>query len=220
MFNLQFDKSLAGTTEVFLITSKSFPRAIRLVYPVFQIGITVISATQHLKQTSTLKMQLNCMNTQTPPLLTYLEGKGITLQNLIDCALEMYVPHPGIETEQKATAMLKEELLDILSDVNVSMLEVAAFSVQEQAEKGQIPGLTQERFRGRPGPVADEVLGLAIATYIGGTRGVFEYVRFDQAKPGILKKLGSLTNDAIGALVAGASSNVYTRALKTASTQP
>jgi phosphatidylglycerophosphatase A len=67
--------------------------------------------------------------------------------------------------------------------------------------------------------VADEILGLAIATYIGGTRGVFEYVRFDQAKPGILKKLGSITNDAIGALVAGVSSNVYSRATKNAKTQ-
>jgi len=152
----------------------------------------------------------------TPPLLTYLEERGITLQSLIDCALEMYVPHPGIETVEKATEMLKTELLDILSDVNVSMLEVAAFTLQEQAEKGQIPGLTQERFRGRPGPVTDEILGIAIATYIGGTRGVFEYVRFDQAKPGILKSLGSITNDAIGALVAGASSNMYTNSLRKA----
>jgi alpha-ribazole phosphatase CobZ len=156
------------------------------------------------------------MTKQTPPLLTYLESKGITLQNLIDSALEMYVPHPGVETLEKATEMLKEEFLDILNDVNVSILEVAAFNVQEEAEKGHIPGLTQERFRGRPGPVADEILGIAIASYIGGTRGVFEYVRFDQAKPGILKTLGSITNDAIGALVAGASSNVYTRALRNA----
>jgi alpha-ribazole phosphatase CobZ len=156
------------------------------------------------------------MTKQTPPLLTYLESKGITLQNLIDSALEMYVPHPGVETLEKATEMLKEEFLDILNDVNVSILEVAAFNVQEEAEKGHIPGLTQERFRGRPGPVADEILGIAIASYIGGTRGVFEYVRFDQAKPGILKNLGSITNDAIGALVAGASSNVYTRALRNA----
>ncbi len=156
------------------------------------------------------------MTKQTPPLLTYLESKGITLQSLIDSALEMYVPHPGVETLEKATEMLKEEFLDILNDVNVSILEVAAFNVQEEAEKGHIPGLTQERFRGRPGPVADEILGIAIASYIGGTRGVFEYVRFDQAKPGILKNLGSITNDAIGALVAGASSNVYTRALRNA----
>ncbi len=60
------------------------------------------------------------MNKQTPPLLTYLEGKGITLQSLIDSALEMYVPHPGVETPEKATKLLKEEFLDILQDVNVS----------------------------------------------------------------------------------------------------
>ncbi len=158
------------------------------------------------------------MKKATPSLLTFLEKKGITLQSLIDCAMEMYVPHPGMETAQKATELLKEEFLDALNDVNVSILEYAAFNAQEAAENGLIPGLTQERFRGRPGPVADEILGLAIATYIGGTRGVFEYVRFDQAKPGILKSLGSITNDAIGALVAGVSSNVYTRAIKAAGT--
>ncbi len=156
------------------------------------------------------------MPNKTPTLLKFLEEKDISLQSLIDCALEMYVPHPGIETQEKATEMLKEEFLDVLNDVNVAILETAAFHAQEDAEKGLIPGLTQERFRGRPGPVADEILGIAIATYIAGTRGVFEYVRFDQAKPGILKKLGSITNDAIGALVAGVSSNVYTRATKNA----
>lgn len=155
------------------------------------------------------------MTKQTPPLLTYLEERGITLQNLIDSALEMYVPHPGIETAKKATELLKEEFLDILKDVNVSTLIVAAFHVQEEAENGRIPGLTKERFLGRPGLVADELIGIAIATYIGGSRGMFEFVRFDQVKPGILKQLPPLTNDAIGALVAGASSNIYTKALKT-----
>jgi alpha-ribazole phosphatase CobZ len=157
------------------------------------------------------------MPEENPTLIEFLEEHNISLQNLIDCALEMYVPHPGIETEEKATEMLREEFLDVLNDVNIAILETAAFHAQEDAEKGLIPGLTQERFKGRPGPVADEILGIAIATYIGGTRGVFEYVRFDQAKPGILKKLGSITNDAIGAMVAGVSSNVYTRATKNAS---
>jgi alpha-ribazole phosphatase CobZ len=156
------------------------------------------------------------MTDQTPPLLTYLEGKGITLQSLIESALEMYVPHPGVETEEKAKALLREEFLDILTDVNVSTLIVAAFHAQEEAENGRIPGLSKERFLGRPGLVADELIGIAIATYIGGSKGMFEFVRFDQAKPGILKKLPPLTNDAIGALVAGASSNVYTSAFKRA----
>jgi alpha-ribazole phosphatase CobZ len=160
------------------------------------------------------------MKKQTPPLLTYLEDKGVSLQSLIESALEMFVPHPGIETQQKATELLTEEFLDILKDVNVSTLIVAAFHAQEEAENGRIPGLSKERFLGRPGLVADELIGIAIATYIGGSKGMFEFVRFDQAKPGILKKLPPLTNDAIGALVAGVSSNVYTRALKSIDVQP
>ena len=190
-----------------------------LIQP-FHISITIKHATQHLNQSTPLKSEVESMNKQTPPLLTYLEGKGITNQSLIDCALEMYVPHPGVETEEKASEMLREELLDILTDVNVSTLIVAAFHAQEEAENGRIPGLTKERFLGRPGLVADELIGIAIATYIGGSRAMFEFVRFDQAKPGILKKLPPLTNDAIGALVAGASSNVYTRALKSVGIQP
>jgi alpha-ribazole phosphatase CobZ len=154
------------------------------------------------------------MKKPTPPLLTYLENKGITLQSLIDSALEMYVPHPGVETVQKATELLTEEFLDILEDVNISTLIVAAFHAQEEAENGRIPGLTKERFLGRPGLVADELIGIAIANYVAGAKGTFEFVRFDQAKPGILKELPPLTNDAIGALVAGASSNMYTRATR------
>jgi alpha-ribazole phosphatase CobZ len=152
--------------------------------------------------------------TPTPPLQEYLEARGITLQSLIDSALEMYVPHPGIETPEKATEMLKEEFQDILTDPNVATLITAAFHAQEDAEKGLIPGLSIEYFMGKPGLVADELIGIAISTYIAGAKGMFEFVRFDQAKPGILKKLGPLTNDAIGALVAGASSNMYTRAVK------
>jgi len=147
-------------------------------------------------------------------LLKYLEEKGITLKDLIDTALEMFVPHPGVETREKAAEILEEEFLDALSDVNVSCMEVACFRAEEDAKAGQVPGLTKERFMGRPGLVADELLGMMIATYIAGARGIFEFVRFDQSKPGILKKLGPISNDAVGGLVAGVSSNMYTRALR------
>jgi len=150
-------------------------------------------------------------------LLKFLEKNGITLQDLIDTALEFYVPHPGVETKEKAEELLREEFLDVLSDVNIATLEVMCFRAQEDAEAGLIPGLSVERFKGRPGLVADELMGLAIANYIAGVKGVFEFTRFDQAKPGILKKLGAITNDGIGGLVAGVSSNMYTRAFRDAS---
>lgn len=150
------------------------------------------------------------------PMLKWLEEHGITMQDLIDSALEMYVPHPGIETPQKAAEFLKEEISQALSDPNIATLITAAFHAQEDAEKGLIPGLSIEYFMGKPGLVADELFGIAIATYIAGAKGMFEFVRFDQAKPGILKKLGPLTNDPIGALIAGASSNMYTRSVRNA----
>jgi alpha-ribazole phosphatase CobZ len=148
------------------------------------------------------------------PLLKYLEEKGITLRDLLDTALEFYVPHPGVETREEAEKILREEFLDVLSDVNIATFEVACFRAQEDAEAGLIPGLTRERFMGRPGLVADELMGLMIANYIAGAKGTFEFTRFDQAKPGILKKLGPIANDAIGGLVAGVSSNMYTRAFR------
>ena len=153
------------------------------------------------------------------PLLHYLEGKGITLQDMIDAVLEMFVPHPGVETREKAVELLKDEFREALSDVNVSCLEVACFRAEEDARNGLVPGLTKERFMGRPGLVADELLGMTIANYIAGAKGIFEFIRFDQVKPGILKKLGPIENDAIGGLIAGVSSNMYSRATSLAQRQ-
>ncbi|MCW4010246.1 MAG: alpha-ribazole phosphatase CobZ [Candidatus Bathyarchaeota archaeon] len=154
-----------------------------------------------------------------PPLLKFLEEHGVTLNDLIDATLEFYVPHPGVETKEKAIQILTEEFLDVLWDVNISTLVAGAFLMQKEAEAERIPGLSKKRFEGRPGLVADELIGMAIASYIAGSRGVFEFTRFDQAKPGILKRLGAITNDAIGGLVAGVSSNMYTKATKKAGSQ-
>jgi hypothetical protein len=41
------------------------------------------------------------------PLLKYLEDHGVTLNDLIDTALELFVPHPGVETREKAVEMFK-----------------------------------------------------------------------------------------------------------------
>ncbi len=147
-------------------------------------------------------------------LREYLEDQGVTLQDLVDTALELFVPHPGVEDREKATRILKEEFQDALTDVNVSCLVVACYRAEEEAKTGRIPNLTVERFMGRPGLVADELLGMTIASYIAGARGVFEFIRFDQKKPGILAKLGPITNDAIGGLVAGCSSNMYSVATR------
>ena len=147
-------------------------------------------------------------------LLKYLEEHGITLNDLLDTAIEMHIPHPGIETREQAIDLFKTGFFDALTDVNVSVLEVACFRAEDDAKKGLIPLLSAEQFKGRPGLIADEYLGMTIANYIGGARAIFEFIRFDQAKPGILRKLGPIVNDAVGGLIAGVSSKIYSNALE------
>ena len=63
------------------------------------------------------------MKKESPPLLKYFEKKGIKLKDLVETALELFVPHPGIETEEEATQLLEEEFLETMADVNVSTLD-------------------------------------------------------------------------------------------------
>jgi alpha-ribazole phosphatase CobZ len=147
-------------------------------------------------------------------LQNYLERHGVRIEDLVATALELFVPHPGVEDKEKATKILTDEFRDAFTDVNVSCLVVACYRAEEDAKDGSIPNLTVERFMGRPGLVADELLGMTIASYIAGAKGVFEFIRFDQQKPGILAKLGPITNDAIGGLIAGCSSNMYSLATR------
>jgi alpha-ribazole phosphatase CobZ len=151
---------------------------------------------------------------ENPALLRYLEDRGVALNDLVQTAMELFVPHPGVESREDAERIITGEFKDALSDVNVSCMVVACYRAEEDARAGLIPGLTRERFSGHPGLVADELLGMTIANYIAGARGIFEFIRFDQNKPGILSKLGPITNDAIGGLVAGCSSNMYSQALR------
>ena len=148
------------------------------------------------------------------PLLKYLEDHGVTLKDLLDTALELYIPHPGIETREKAVELFKAGFYEALTDVNVSVLEVACFCAEEDAKAGRIPLLPVEQFKGRPGLIVDELLGMTIANYIAGARGIFEFIRYDQSKPGILRKLGPIANDAIVGLIAGVSSRIYSGALE------
>jgi alpha-ribazole phosphatase CobZ len=147
------------------------------------------------------------------PLLKYLEEHGVTLKDILDTALELYIPHPGVETREKATELFKAGFYEALTDVNVAVLEVACFEAEKAGQAGRIPLLPKEQFK-RPGLIVDEYLGMVIADYIAGTRGIFEFIRYDQSKPGILRKLGPIANDAISGLIAGVASRIYSGALE------
>jgi len=138
---------------------------------------------------------------------------GIAMDDVISSALELYMPHPGVETREKAEEVLRRELELALSDPNLALLIYAGVLLEKEGMEGNLPNLNDQDYRrDLTYLIADEVLGLAISQYIGGYKGTFEYIRFDKAKPGILGHLGPFLDDVIGGLIGGISSNMYTRA--------
>ncbi|HVP25641.1 MAG TPA: phosphatidylglycerophosphatase A [Methanomicrobiales archaeon] len=133
-----------------------------------------------------------------------LEGKGIDLGAITDAAMVLYVPHgvpPG-----EARGAIAGKLAKAMKDPNVSSLLLGAVLLEE------------ELCSGRPGTIggdpvfllSDEIIGMAIAEYIGGTCARFEFTRYDQQKPGILSRLGPFLDDAVAGLIAGCTSRFYT----------
>lgn len=142
-----------------------------------------------------------------------LADRGLSEEVLLATAMELYIPHPGIETREKAEIIFKRELDIALSDPNLCILIYSGIQLEEAGTTGLLPNLSRDSYdRDLAFLICDEVLGMSIAAYIAGHKGTFEYVRFDKKKPGILKNLGPFMDDVIAALIGGVSSNMYTRA--------
>jgi alpha-ribazole phosphatase CobZ len=147
-------------------------------------------------------------------LLYRLKERGIELKDLIDTAMKLYLHHPSMGSKRVAKEILRKELEKALSDVNVASLVIAGLRLEDDGKNGLIPGLNAKAFAKDPiFLIADEILGMAISNYIAGAKGIFEYARFDRLKPGLLRKLGPFMDDVIGGVIAGASSNMYSRML-------
>jgi alpha-ribazole phosphatase CobZ len=117
-----------------------------------------------------------------------------------------------VENRDIAEKVFKRELKLALSDPNLCILLYAGILLEKEGEKGELPGMSKETFdKDLTYLIVDEVIGMSIAKYISGDKGIFEYVRFDKLKPGILAKLGPFMDDVIAGLIGGASANMYSR---------
>lgn len=147
-------------------------------------------------------------------ILEVLAEECITIQNLVDTALKLYVPHPGLETREKAEALFKRELKYALSDPNLCLLIYSGILLEREGRAGTLPNISKASYeKDMSFIIADEILGTSIATYIGGSKGGIEFVRYDKQKPGILANLEPFIDDVIGGLIGGVSSNMYTRGM-------
>jgi alpha-ribazole phosphatase CobZ len=150
----------------------------------------------------------------TRDIIEILEEEGITVQMLVDAALELYAPHPGIETRELAEEKFLKELDIAVSDPNLCLLIYSGVLLEKEGQEGRLPNISRSSYeKDLTFIIADEVLGMSISKYISGDKGMFEFVRFDKQKPGILAKLGPFMDDIIGGLIGGVSANMYTRAM-------
>jgi alpha-ribazole phosphatase CobZ len=133
-----------------------------------------------------------------------LEEKGVTLDIIVSTAMELYVPH-GMDAED-AAPLVREKITRALTDPNVSSLLLGAVLLEDELYWKRKTSEIQDD------PVfllSDEIIGMAIAECIGGTYARFEFTRYDQKKPGILKILGPFLDDAVAGLIAGCTSKFY-----------
>ena len=124
-----------------------------------------------------------------------LNNKGITLEKMLNTALELYIG----EDAEKVREQLRGIIIHYLNDITIEALLTAAL-------------LLEENFKVEGDPVslmADELIGIDIAEYIGGKKALFNFFYYDTKKPGILKELPPFLDDAIGGFIAGCMTKVF-----------
>ena len=141
-------------------------------------------------------------------ILERLRERGVQIADIANAAFELFVAAPA---DAKATSELRErferEVERACSDLNVSALIYAAMLLDEAVEKGWFGG----EFASSDASciVADELIGIDIAEYIGGKNALFNFFRYDTKKPGILSRLPVFLDDAVGGLIAGCMSKMF-----------
>jgi alpha-ribazole phosphatase CobZ len=141
-------------------------------------------------------------------ILDYIIAEGITIDSLIEAGMELCV---GIEeTPEKINELklkLKKQILKSLEDINVVALLMSAIRCEEDFQSNR---LREIDVSDDPAYLyTDEVLGIAIANQIAGTKATFNFKRYDEEKPGIISVLGPMVDDIFAGLIAGCMSKIF-----------
>ena len=126
-------------------------------------------------------------------ILKELENWDVNIDNMIETAMKLYI---GKENKREK---LKKIIMKYLDDINIQALIKSAI-------------LLEKNFKIKGDPVnlvADELIGINIAEYIGGKLALFNFFYYDTKKPGILARLPPFLDDTIGGLIAGCMTKMF-----------
>ncbi len=137
-------------------------------------------------------------------ILDYIHQVGVTVEDLVEAGMALCV---GVEVTSALQEKLRGQILKSLEDINVMALIMAAIRVEEDFSGHR---LREVDVDDDPAYLyTDEVLGMAIANQIAGTKAIFNFKRYDEEKPGIISTLGPMLDDIFAGLVAGCMSKIF-----------
>ena len=90
----------------------------------------------------------------------------------------------GIEVTDELKQKMKEQILKSLTDIDVITLLIAAMRTEQDLTGNHIREIDTSGDSAYS--CAPDVMGLAIANQIAGTKAAFNFKRYDEAKPGII----------------------------------
>lgn len=137
-------------------------------------------------------------------ILDYFVSEGILIGDLVDAGMELVY---DVEVTQELKDKMKAQILKSLTDVNVVALLVGAMRIEQDLTSSRIREVNLNE--GKNNFFTDEVLGMAIANNIAGTKAAFNFKRYKEAEPGIIYGLPPLLDDVFAGLIAGCVSKIF-----------
>ncbi len=134
----------------------------------------------------------------------FMSEVEVEVPQLVEAGLELLA---GVEKTEKLEMALEKQIRKSLEDINVVVLIVAGIKVEDELKNHRIEGVDVDDD---PAYLySDEILGMAIANQIAGSKAIFNFKRYDEAKPGIIGTLGPMLDDVFAGLIAGCMSKLF-----------
>lgn len=137
-------------------------------------------------------------------VINFMEDVGVTVEDLVNAGMELLVE---FENSEEINIKLHKQILKSLKDLNVVSFIISGIRLEEDYEKHRVKGVNVDDD---PAYLySDEVMGMAVANQIAGTKAIFNFKRYDEAKPGVLSTLGPVLDDIFAGLIAGCMSKIF-----------
>lgn len=132
-------------------------------------------------------------------ILDYFVSEGIQIGNLVESGMEL-----AGDVADDFNDKMKAQIFKSLADVNVVALLDAAMRMEQDLTHRRVREIDNSSHL-----YSGELLGIAISNQIAGTKGIFNFNKYHEAKPGIIYGLPPILDDIFAGLIAGCVSKIF-----------